>query len=136
MNKKNIIYLVRLIIAGPVGIFSYLFVQLFMVNFVSFTYLTFVDVLLTSIIPTLISIVLFYIIVPQKSLETVITFLSIIAVYYMLDVKHIRYISVLRNDSTVSKILIILICFSFIIWIGLKTGKEDENMERRDNIEG
>ena len=94
------------------------------------------DVLLTSIIPTLISIVLFYIIVPQKSLETVIVFLSIIAVYYMLDVKHIRYISVLRNDSTVSKILIILICFSFIIWIGLKTGKEDENMERRDNIEG
>ncbi|NMA85020.1 MAG: hypothetical protein GX962_14290 [Epulopiscium sp.] len=95
--------------AGPTAIFSYLFVQLFVVNFVPFTYLTFMDVLLTSIIPTLISIVVFYIIIPQKSLEMAITFSSIVAIYNLLDGSQIRYISALRNDSTVSKAISILI---------------------------
>ncbi len=109
IEKKNIIYLVRTIMAGLTAIFSYLFVQLFVVNFVPFTYLTFMDVLLTSIIPTLISIVVFYIIIPQKSLETAITFSSIVDIYNLLDGTQIRYISALRNDSTVSKAISILI---------------------------
>jgi len=109
IEKKNIIYLVRTIMAGLTAIFSYLFVQLFVVNFVPFTYLTFMDVLLTSIIHTLISIVVFYIIIPQKSLETAITFSSIVDIYNLLDGTQIRYISALRNDSTVSKAISILI---------------------------
>ncbi|MBE6083836.1 MAG: hypothetical protein E7205_14370 [Tissierellaceae bacterium] len=118
--------------AGPTAIFSYLFVQLFVVNFISFTYLAFMDVLLTSIIPTLISIVVFYIIIPQKSLETAIIFSSVVAIYNLLDGGQIRYISALRNDSSVSKILSILICLGFIIWIGVKKDK----VERRDKVEG
>jgi len=73
--------------AGPTAIFSYLFVRLFVVNFISFTYLIFMDILFTSIILTLISIVVvFYIIIPQKSLETAITFSSIVAIYNLLYV--------------------------------------------------
>lgn len=132
IEKKNVIYLVRTIMAGPTAIFSYLFVQLFVVNFISFTYLAFMDVLLTSIIPTLISIVVFYIIIPQKSLETAIIFSSVVAIYNLLDGSQIRYISALRNDSSVSKILSILICLGFIIWIGVKKDK----VERRDKVEG
>lgn len=81
IGKKNVIHLVRTIMAGPTAIFSYLFVQLFVANFIPFAYLTFMDILLTSIIPTLILIVVFYIIIPQKSLETAITFSSIVAIY-------------------------------------------------------
>ncbi|WP_171820607.1 hypothetical protein [Defluviitoga tunisiensis] len=45
------------------------------------------DILFTSIILTLISIVVvFYIIIPQKSLETAITFSSIVAIYNLLYV--------------------------------------------------
>ncbi len=111
--------------AGPTAIFSYILIQILMNNFISSVYSPLVSILLNLIIPMLLSIVVFYIIIPKELLETLIVFISIIAFYSLFDVRKSVYIATLKNDYIINKILIILICWIFIILIGLNIDTKD-----------
>ena len=111
--------------AGPIAIFSYILIQILMTNLISSVYSPLVNILLNLIIPVLLSIAVFYIIIPKELLETLIAFLSIIVFFFFFDVEKSMYIATLKNDYIISKILIILICWILIILIGLNIDTKD-----------